>query len=145
MRDFPEFYAEHDVTPVGLDDLFRQSDVVTIHLPATAATSGIVDAHLLGLMQPGSVLVNLARGGLVDEAALKDHLADGRLGGAAFDVFETEPPADKELLALPNMLATPHIGGSSEEAVLAMGRAAIEGLSKARDPLEEGYIPSWSR
>jgi D-3-phosphoglycerate dehydrogenase len=145
MRDFPEFYAEHGVTPVALDELFRQSDVVTIHLPATAATRRIVSARLLDLMPAGAVLVNLARGGLVDEAALKERLIDGRLAGAAFDVFEVEPPADKELLGLATMLATPHIGGSSEEAVLAMGRAAIEGLFTARDPLEEGYIPAWSR
>lgn len=145
MRDFPDFYAEYRVTPVSLEDLFRNSAIVTIHLPSTAATWRIVNDRLLGLMQPEAVLVNLARGGLVDEAALKARLIDGSLAAAAFDVFESEPPVDKELLNLPNMLATPHIGGSSEEAVLAMGRAAIEGLFEARDPLEEGYIPVWVR
>jgi D-3-phosphoglycerate dehydrogenase len=74
------------------------------------------------------VLINAARGGLVDETALKNMLRDGRLAAAAFDVFAVEPSEDTELLNLPNFLATPHIGGSAEEAVLAMGRAAIAGL-----------------
>jgi D-3-phosphoglycerate dehydrogenase len=74
--------------------------------------------------------VNTARGGLVDEVAMKNALLEGRLAGVAFDVFENEPPQDVELLNMPNVLATPHIGGSAEEAVLAMGLAAIEGLEE---------------
>ena len=76
-----------------------------------------------------------ARGGLVDETALRQALSEGRLAGAAFDVFADEPPTDRELLNLPNFLATPHIGGSAAEAILAMGRAAIQGL-------DENEIPS---
>ena len=79
-------------------------------------------------MKPSAVLINLARGGLVDEDVLKQMLKNKLLAGAAFDVFLDEPPLDSELLLLPNFLATPHIGGSSEEAILAMGRAAIKGL-----------------
>ena len=86
-------------------------------------------------MRPDSILINAARGGLVDELALKTMLQNDRLAGAAFDVFATEPPNDLELLRLPNFLSTPHIGGSSEEAILAMGRAAINGL-------DENEIPS---
>ena len=84
----------------------------------------------MALMKPDALLINTARGGLVDEDALKAKLKDGSLAGAGFDVFSSEPPQDLELLRLPNFLATPHIGGSSEEAILAMGRAAIEGLDK---------------
>jgi D-3-phosphoglycerate dehydrogenase len=79
-------------------------------------------------MKPGAFLINTARGGIVDEQALKRALVDRHLGGAAFDVFAIEPPVDRELLLLPAFFGTPHIGGGTREAVLAMGRAAIEGI-----------------
>jgi phosphoglycerate dehydrogenase-like enzyme len=136
ILDFPEFYAAHGVTPLPLEDLLRQSDVVTLHLPLDDSTRDILHAGRLALMKRGAILINTARGLLVDEDALKAMLKDGRLGGAGFDLFATEPPQDLELLHLPNFLATPHIGGSSEEAVLAMGRAAIRGLDSARPAAE---------
>ncbi|MEO5373692.1 MAG: phosphoglycerate dehydrogenase [Alphaproteobacteria bacterium] len=135
ILDFPDFYARHRVEPVTLEALLAQSDVVTLHLPLDPSTMGILSAERLALMKPSAILINAARGGLVDEAAMKSMLMDGRLAGAAFDVFAVEPPEDRELLALPNVLATPHIGGSAEEAVLAMGRAAIEGLDRNELPL----------
>jgi D-3-phosphoglycerate dehydrogenase len=85
-------------------------------------------------MQPGAFLINAARGGLVDEDALADALERGHLAGAACDVFQMEPEAHPRLLALPTFLGTPHIGGATEEAQLAMGRAAIDGLETARVP-----------
>jgi phosphoglycerate dehydrogenase-like enzyme len=134
ILDFPEFYAAHQVEPVELEELLRRSDIVTLHLPLDDSTRGILNAERLALLNPDALLINTARGGLVDEAGLKAMLSDGRLAGAGFDVFATEPPDDAELLGLPNFLATPHIGGSSEEAVLAMGRAAIRGL-------DENWLP----
>jgi len=134
ILDFPDFYAAHQVEPVGLDDLLRRSDIVTLHVPLDDTTRNMLSAEKLSLLKPDAILVNTARGNLVDEAALKAMLTDGRLAGAAFDVFAAEPPADVELLRLPNFLATPHIGGSSEEAVLAMGRAAIRGLDDNKLP-----------
>ena len=134
ILDFPEFYAAHQVEAVGLDDLLRRADIVSLHVPLDDSTRGLLGAGRLALVRPGALLVNTARGGLVDEQVLKQMLQDGRLGGAAFDVFATEPPEDAELLGLPNFLATPHIGGSSEEAILAMGRAAIAGLDDNRLP-----------
>jgi D-3-phosphoglycerate dehydrogenase len=93
-------------------------------------------------MRPGSLLINAARGGLVEESALADALERGHLAGAAFDVFETEPEANPRLTALPTFLGTPHIGGAAQEAQLAMGRAAIEGLETARVPGDDWPEPS---
>jgi len=131
ILDFPEFYAQHQITPLSLEELLSQSDVVTLHLPQDDSTRNMLNSERLALMKTSAILINTARGQLVDEAVLKAMLIDGRLAGAAFDVFATEPPKDMELLNLPNFLATPHIGGSSEEAILAMGRAAIAGLDAA--------------
>jgi phosphoglycerate dehydrogenase-like enzyme len=128
IQEFPEFYAAHDIGPVDLETLLRNSDIVTLHVPLNESTCSLLDARRLALLKPTAVLINTARGGLVDETALKHLLREGRLAAAAFDVFAVEPPADRELLELPNFLATPHIGGSAHEAILAMGRAAIRGL-----------------
>ncbi len=128
ILDFSEFYAEHGVRPVDLHELLKEADIVTLHVPLDDSTKGMLSAERLELLKPSAVLINAARGGLVDETALKNMLRDGRLAAAAFDVFAVEPSEDTELLNLPNFLATPHIGGSAEEAVLAMGRAAIAGL-----------------
>ena len=129
IRDYGDFYRQTGVTPVSLDALLRQSDILSIHVPLDPSTRGLIDARAIGLMKPDAFLINTARGGIVDEQALKQALAGGRLGGAAFDVFAIEPPVDRELLLIPTFLGTPHIGGGTREAVLAMGRAAISGLS----------------
>jgi D-3-phosphoglycerate dehydrogenase len=134
IRDYPEFFAAHRVTPVGLEQLLRSSDVVTLHVPLDASTRGMIGAAEIALMPQGSLLINAARGGLVDEAALADALERGHLAGAAFDVFQMEPEANPRLLALPTFLGTPHVGAAAAEAQLAMGRAAIEGLETARVP-----------
>ena len=141
ILDFPEFYKKYDVTPVSLTDLLQHSDVVTLHVPLDSSTRNMLSAEKLAMMKPEAVLINCARGGMVDEQALKAMLRDGRLSAAGFDVFATEPPEDLELLQLPNFLATPHIGGSSEEAVLAMGRSAIRGLDDNKIPTAD-YPPA---
>ena len=133
ILDYREFYEEHQLRPVSIDELLVVSDVVTLHAPLDSSTENILSAPRLRTMKQGAVLINMARGGLVDEAEVKTMLQDGHLAGAAFDVFCSEPPDDQELLALPNVWATPHIGGSTEEAILAMGRAAIDGLDSAQD------------
>jgi phosphoglycerate dehydrogenase-like enzyme len=119
---------EPEVELVPLDELLAAADVVSLHVTLDESTRGLLDRRRLELMKPTAVLVNTARGGIVDEAAVADLLREGRLAAAAFDVFALEPPGDSELLDLPNFLGTPHIGGSTEEAILAMGRAAIDGL-----------------
>jgi phosphoglycerate dehydrogenase-like enzyme len=132
--DYKEFYATNSVESVSLENLLARADVVTIHVPLDASTRAMLDAQRLALLKPTAILINAARGGLVDEAALKMMLQRQKLAAAAFDVFGTEPPEDHELLSLPNFLATPHIGGSSYEAILAMGRAAIDGLDRHQVP-----------
>jgi D-3-phosphoglycerate dehydrogenase len=128
IRDYREFYELHAIEAVSLEVLLTRSDIVTLHVPLDESTRIMLDAQRLALLRPTAVLINTARGGLVDEKALKEMLRTNRLAAAAFDVFAVEPPQDSELLALPNFLATPHIGGSAQEAILAMGRAAIDGL-----------------
>ena len=134
ILDFPDFYEHFGVTAVGLEELLQCSDVVTLHVPLDETTRNMLSAARLTLMKPSAILINAARGGLVDEAALKEMLVTKRLAAAAFDVFAVEPPQDQELLALPNFLVSPHIGGSAEEAILAMGLAAISGLDENAIP-----------
>ena len=140
ILDFPDFYAEHGVEPIGLEALLKASDVVTLHLPIDDSTRNMLSADRLQLMKPDAILINTARGGLLDEGALKAALKEGRLAGAALDVFVMEPPEDRELLELANFIVTPHLGGSAEEAILAMGRAAIDGLDDNRLP-KKGVFP----
>jgi len=128
ILDYPDFYAKNGIEAVDLEGLLSRSDIVTLHIPLDDSTRGILDAQRLALLKPSAVLINTARGGLVDEVALKRMLQEKRLAAAAFDVFAIEPPRDQDIISLSNFLVTPHIGGSAEEAILAMGRAAIDGL-----------------
>ncbi len=134
IRHYGDFYGEHAIEAVGLEELLCRSDVVTLHVPLDGTTRGMLTAERMALLKPSAVLINVARGDLVDEAALKRALVEKRIAGAAFDVFSQEPPLDSELLNLPNFLATPHIGGSAAEAILAMGKAAIQGLDDNEVP-----------
>jgi phosphoglycerate dehydrogenase-like enzyme len=133
---YADFYREHNCEAVSLEVLLRNSDVVSIHLPLTSETRLLFSAEKLQCLQPGSVLINTSRGGIVDEDSLHNLLKNRSIAGACFDVFDREPPQDKELLNLPNFFCTPHIGGSSEEAILAMGQAAIEGLDRFGKPFD---------
>lgn len=139
-RDFPEFYAEYGVTAVSPEELRASSEILTIHLPKNSTTIGMYDDAALGQIRPGALLVNTSRGGIVDEAALQKRLADDRIGGAAFDVFAVEPPTDLSFAHMPNVLATPHIGGSAREAWEAMARGGILGVSDNYVP-EPGVYP----
>lgn len=130
LADWPREFAW--VPRRELDALLAEADVVTLHVPLVSETRGLLDARRIAAMQPGAVLVNCARGGVVDEAALAAALREGRLAGAALDVFETEPPpADHPLLALPNVIATPHLGASTAEAQQRAGVEAAEIMARA--------------
>lgn len=111
----------------SVDALLVGSDVLSLHLPLTPATRGLIGARELALMPHGSILVNTARGGIVDEAALAAALGRGKPAAAASDVFVTEPPpSDHPLLKLPNFIATPHIGAATEEALDRVGILVAE-------------------
>ena len=136
ILDYNEFYKKNNVTAVGLEELIKKSDVVSLHLPQDDSTKNILNRDRLHLLKKDAVIINLARGGLIDEVTLKNILYEGRIAGAALDVFAEEPPIDKEFALMNNVIVTPHIGGSTEEAIVAMGMAAINGLSNPRDALE---------
>jgi D-3-phosphoglycerate dehydrogenase len=136
--------AQVDLVPAGyewtrratLEELLPQTDVLSLHVPLTRATRGLIGAPELARLKPGAVLVNCARGGVVDERALGDALARGSLRGAALDVFAAEPPGESPLLAFPNVVVTPHLGGATVEARRRAGLEAaaivIEALGRSR-------------
>lgn len=106
---------------LALEDLLRDSDIVSIQTPLTGETRGLLDAQRLARMKPGAVLINVGRGGIVDEAALCEALRSGHLGGAALDVFAQEPPGFSPLLALDNFVGTPHVAAQTLEVQREIG------------------------
>lgn len=144
IRDRDEVASLFGVTMVSMEELLARSAVVTLHVPSTRSNYHLLSRARIAAMQPGAIVINTARGGLIDEDALYDALSAGLLGGAALDVYENEPPVQQRaLIDLPTVLSTPHIGGSTAESVLAMGRAAIAGLDNAVDALT--VLPDYMR
>ncbi|WP_029048821.1 hydroxyacid dehydrogenase [Cupriavidus sp. amp6] len=128
-------WARTGVRSVALDALLAQSDAVSLHVPLVAATRHLLDAQRIAGMKRGAVLINTARGGVVDEAALAQALRNGHLGGAALDVFEHEPlPAGSVLADVPNLILTPHIGGVTQEA---NARVSMMIAQQVRQTLED--------
>ena len=125
------YYRSVGAIEATKEEIFRTADVITIHTPLTDQTRYMINARTLAMMKPFAIVINTARGGIVHQEALKEALRAKRIGGAALDVYEEEPVTDQALLSLPNLIATPHIGGNAAEAVKAMGMAAIENLRKA--------------
>jgi glyoxylate reductase len=112
----------------SLDELLAGSQIVSLHCPLTDQTRGMIDAQALSLMQPGAILVNTARGGVVDEAALIEALKNGVIAGAGLDVFQDEPSVSEGLLTLDNVLMSPHIGTATAETRDAMGIRVIDNI-----------------
>ena len=118
--------ALHGVELVDLETLLHRSDAITVHVPLSRATRGLIGAKAIAQLRPGAFVLNVARGGIVDEAAVADALRSGHLGGAGIDVFETEPPTGSPLLDVPNTLLTPHLGASTAEAQVAVAEEVAD-------------------
>jgi phosphoglycerate dehydrogenase-like enzyme len=135
-----EFAEQWQVRLASLEEIWRQSDYITLHLPMGPGVKHLINAETIALMKPTAVLINTARGALVDEAALCDALRTGRLRGAALDVFETEPlPLDSPLLKLPNVLLSGHVAGLDDESqrdTLTMAADTIIQLHRGKWPAE---------
>jgi D-3-phosphoglycerate dehydrogenase len=133
----PAAAREVEVELVSLDELLGQSDVISLHTSLSALTEKMVDAPAIAKMKRGARLINCARGELIDEAALAEALRSGKLAGAAVDTFAEEPPKNSPLIGLSNLIATPHIAGSTAEAQEEVGTAIAQ---QVRDYLADGLI-----
>ena len=127
----PARAAQLGVKLLPLDELLAQSDFITVHLPKTKETVGLIDAGALKLVKPSVHIINAARGGIVDEQALYDALAEGRVAGAGLDVYAKEPCTDSPLFTLDNVVATPHLGASTDEAQEKAGIAVAKSVRQA--------------
>jgi len=132
---YDPFVKETDmnVKMVDLDTLYEESDYITIHVPLTPETKNLINKETISKMKDGVIIINAARGGIIDEEALYEALVSGKVYAAGLDVFEVEPPTDElrqKLLALPNVVATPHIGASTFEAQERVGMLLVERLIK---------------
>lgn len=123
---FDPFVEKADVPLTTLDELLAVADAVSLHVPLDETTRGLIDADAIARMRPGALLVNTARGEIVDEDALAEALRTGRLGGAGLDCFASEPPHGSPLLELDNVVLSPHAGAATVEAVRRTALAAVE-------------------
>ena len=130
VLDLSERARELGVETVSKDRLLAEADFVTLHVPLLPGTRNLIGAAELARMKAGAILINTARGGVVDEAALQASLASGHLGGAGLDVLAVEPPADPSMALSNGIMVTPHIGASSRAEIQAMGRAALRHLTE---------------
>ena len=133
----PQRAREMGVEKLELDDLLRRADFISLHMTLTDGTRHLIDAAAIGRMKPGVRIVNCARGGLIDEAALKTALDDGHVAGAALDVFETEPAKDSPVFGSDRVVATPHLGASTEEA---QENVAVQVAEQIADYLLNGTV-----
>lgn len=124
-----EAYAKgHGILPARFERVLAEADIVTLHLPLTDETRHVISRHAMERMKQGALLVNTARGGLIDEEAAYEMLKCGRLGGLGLDAYETEPPGDSPLFGLEQVVCTPHTGSHTGEAVASMAAMSVENL-----------------
>ncbi|MCB9335092.1 MAG: phosphoglycerate dehydrogenase [Flavobacteriales bacterium] len=123
--DQTDYYKENGLIETSKEEIFKNSDVITVHTPLTKDTKYMINENAFSLMKNNAIVINSARGGIIEENHLFEALCNHKIKAAAIDVFEEEPPTNMLLLNLPNLICTPHIGGNAKEAVLAMGMSAI--------------------
>jgi phosphoglycerate dehydrogenase-like enzyme len=128
--DIIKIEADLDVKQVSLDELLAQADIISLHLPLTKENKHMIGKPEFERMKDGVILVDAARGGIVDEAALLEALNSGKVRAAALDVFEKEPPVDYSLIDHPNVMATPHIGAAAEEGQKRAGLEVVKILQE---------------
>lgn len=123
--DYNEYCSKNNLIKSSKEEIYKYSDVITLHTPYTNQTRDLITLKEMKMMKNSSFLINTARGGIVNENDLKIALKENIISGCAIDTYIIEPPKDEELLSLPNLINTPHIGGNAKEAVEAMGMSAI--------------------
>tara|TARA_B100000787_G_scaffold164444_1_gene147134 strand:- start:59 stop:1021 length:963 start_codon:yes stop_codon:yes gene_type:complete len=126
--DQKKYYEENKLLEVSKEFIFKNADFITVHVPLDRTTENIINKKSLSTMKSSSFVINTARAGIINQEDLKWALQNEIIAGAAIDVYDNEPPLDKELLLFPNLINTPHIGGNSKEAVEAMGISAINNI-----------------
>ncbi|MBA2300007.1 MAG: phosphoglycerate dehydrogenase [Chloroflexi bacterium] len=131
--------ANHGVELVDFDAMLARADIVTVHVPLTRDTKGLIGRAAIARLKPGSIVLNVARGGIVDETAVAEALASGHLAGAGIDVFDAEPPTDSPLLAAPNTLLTPHLGASTAEAQILVAEEVAAQVLEVLDGRSARY------
>lgn len=132
VRAYDPFATFDEVPSAALEDLLLQSDVVSLHLPLSEETRNVISADILGRMKEGAVIVNVSRGGLIDETALAEALHSGHIAGAGLDTFGTEPlPADHPLRTAPNAILTPHVAWRSNRALESLQQAVVDRCTQA--------------
>lgn len=136
-----ELEKELHATYLPLDDVLKSSDILSLHIPLLPETINLIGTRELGLMKRSAIIVNVSRGGIVNEAALYQALEDGMLTGAALDVWEKEPvPADNPLLSLDNVIATPHVGAGTQDTLHRVLRTAFTNIKHVEDGRNPDFI-----
>jgi len=126
--DQSDYYRKHHLHEASKEEIYTRADIITIHTPLDKTTDGMINRDVFTVMKPSAFVLNSARGGIINENDLKYALQNNLIAGAAIDAYIEEPPTNTELLLLPNLICTPHIGGNAQEAVEAMGLSAIHHL-----------------
>jgi len=131
--DYTYLESELNIHCVSKEYIYKHADVISLHTPLTNQTDNLINQQVFNLMKPNAIIINTARGGIINENDLENALIEKKICGAALDVYSTEPYSNVKLLEIPNLISTPHIGGNAFEAVIAMGMSAIKHLIDYRD------------